>query len=48
MTEPNSPRNSYNEPIKNRKFNNLIKKNLLLISTLAGVAFGTLFGKYAF
>lgn len=34
------------KPIKNSKLNNLIKKSLLLISTLAGVAIGTLIGAY--
>lgn len=34
------------KPKKNLKVNNLIKKSLLLISTLAGVAIGTFFGAY--
>lgn len=51
--EPNgtSPKDTFDEKIKldkNRRLNNLIKKSLLLISTLAGVAIGTLIGAYQF
>lgn len=47
--EPNSvdSQKSFYEstkPIKNSKLNDLIKKSLLLISTLAGVVLGTLIG----
>lgn len=56
MTEPDrnyvainltNLQNTYDEqirPTRNRKFYDLIKKSLLLTSTLTGVAIGTLIG----
>lgn len=47
INSPNSHTfDEHNTPVNNRKLNNFIKKSLLLITTLAGVAIGIIAGTY--